>query len=340
MSTYVKTGKNLEFDNAPDWLAGYMLHRRTLMGNSPKTVMTDFISLREFFQWMDIYLVTGSTPGSVEVLRSRDILDMPMEKTLQIKRSDIEAYLYYVANTLGNSEVTRNRKLNAIKCYYDYLLDRQEELHIQIEVNPADRIKKVKPPKKQPIILPQNERKALLENIDGENRERDYLILLLLATCGLRVSEVVSISLRDVNLKSGSLRIHGKGNKERIVYPTEYCLEKMESYILGYRKKAIQDNTPAAPFFVSMRTGKRITSRSVERAMAKHVNAAGIGGMGYTPHKLRHTAASIMARDGIPMVAIQKVLGHESLTTTQIYTHMSDREVEEAISASSLSELK
>ena len=339
MSTYIKSGKNLEFDNAPDWLVAYMRHRRTLRGNTPNSVMTDFIALREFLQWLAAYRKTGKSPSTKQHLREVSILDMLLEDAVAVTRNDIETYLYFCADTLGNGENTRTKKLVMIRCFYNYLLDQQEALQIGLKANPAERILNPKTPKKQPILLPEQERTSLLDSIDGENATRDYAILLLLMSCGLRVSEVVNITMKDVNMAAGIIKIHGKGNKERLAYPTPTCINALQEYLDCYRQFATNDTSPNAYFFVAKRTGKKITTRAVELFMQKHVNAAGIGGMGYTPHKLRHTTATMLAKDGVDLLAIQQILGHESPTTTQIYTHLGNEDIERAVQQSSLSDL-
>ena len=179
----------------------------------------------------------------------------------------------------------------------------------------------------------------MLDAVSGESAIRDYAILLLLTTCGLRVSEAVNLNMKDVNLKAGTIRVHGKGNKERMAYPTDACIEALDRYLKEYRSTIIPGSDPNGPFFISRRTSERITSRTIERRMQKHVNAAGIGGMGYTPHKLRHTTATILAKDGVDLLTIQQLLGHESPTTTQIYTHLGQEDLERAVAQSSLGKL-
>lgn len=339
MSSYVKPGKTLEFDNAPDWLVAYMRYRRTMMGNTPNSVMTEFISLREYLQWLTVYQATGQSPKAADDLRQVDLLDMTLEAAVNVKRNDIETYLYFCADTLDNGEATRSKKLVAVRNFYNYVMDQNEVLQTKLEYNPADRIKNPKSPKKQPIYLPSQERESLLNSVSGENAVRDYAILLLLITCGLRVSEVVNINFKDVNFNSKAIMIHGKGNKERLAFPTPACIEAMQRYITEYRKQTKAEENLNSPFFISKRTGQRLTARSVERMMQKHIQAAGMSGMGYTPHKLRHTMATILAKDGVDLLTIQQILGHESPTTTQLYTHLGNEDLEKAVSKSSLTNL-
>ena len=339
MSTYVKNDKALEYDNAPDWLVAYMRYRRIMMGHSPNSIMTYFITLREFLQWFRYYHKYRKSPETEETLRSIDLLDMEISEALTVKRADVETYLYFCADSLNNRSITRRKKLISIRCFYNYVLDQNDVLHTTLEYNPADRIVTPKTPKKQPIYLPEDDRTSLLSNIDGYNAPRDYAILMLMITCGLRVSEIVSMTMKDVNLNARTIKIHGKGNKERLAHPTEACVDALQRYLDEYRCLTEADKSLNAPFFISKRTNQRLTTRSVERLMQKHVNTAGIGGMGYTPHKLRHTTATILAKDGVDLLMIQQILGHESPTTTQLYTHLGKEDLELAVSQSSLSKI-
>ena len=169
MSTYIKPGKALEYDNAPDWLIAYMRYRRTVLGNTPASVMTFFGNLREFGQWVQAYKITGRQPREAAVLRQIDILNLPLSAMAEITKNDVETYLYFLTDVLGNEAKTRNKKLVAIQCFYDYLLDQQDALGITLGENPASRIRRPKTAKKQPIYLPEDDCTALLEGISGEN---------------------------------------------------------------------------------------------------------------------------------------------------------------------------
>lgn len=337
MSTYVKQGKPLEYDNAPDWLVAYMHYQRSVLGNTPKSVMTYFKALREFFQWVSVFTGTGSQPGSENELRNTEILDLPFSAALNVTRSDIETYLYFLTDVIGNEPPTRNKKLVAIRTFYDYLLDQQETMGFELGSNPADRIRRTKTAKKQPIYLPAPDQKALLEGISGDNGIRDYAIFLLMLSAGLRVSEVVGIDMTDLNLDNLTIRVQGKGNKERIVNITPPCRDAIWRYIVEYRDLITGLKTLA--LFVSKRRLDRLTDRAVQKAMQKHVLEAKLGGNGYTPHKLRHTTATTLVKDGTDLLTVQMLLGHETPATTQIYTHLDQTDIARALEASSLSDL-
>ncbi|HIT33996.1 MAG TPA: tyrosine-type recombinase/integrase [Candidatus Faecousia intestinigallinarum] len=337
MSTYYKAGKALEYDNAPDWLEAFMRYRRTVLNNTPATVMTFFGDLRGFFQWRRSMLTQHRAPRSARELREIDILDMPLADAITVAKNDIEAYLYFLTDVLENGVNTRNKKLVSIRCFYDYLVDQQEVLGIQLNGNPADRIRHPKLPKSQPVYLPQQDQTALLSSISGENTLRDYAIFLLFLTAGLRLSELCSLDVKDVDFDARTLRVRsGKGRKARTAL-TLPCCQAIQAYLEGYRDGI--DGLETEALFVSRRFKTRLTGRSIEKSMEKYAIRAKISGKGYTPHKLRHTVATTMAKDGEDLLVIQHVMGHENPSTTEIYTHLSNADIAAAVSRSSLAKI-
>lgn len=339
MSTYIKTENSLEFDNAPDWLVAYMQYRRVILGNTPESIMTYFKALREFCQWAYIVKKTGSSPKTAADLRAVTILGMPVKLMANLTRNDIESYLYFTVNTLGNTPAARNKKLSALRGLFQHLCDQQSNLEIRMSGNPVIGIPHAKSERKQPIFLPDEERKSLLRSISGENACRDYAIFLLMLTCGLRVSEVVRIDMKDLNLEAQFIRIHGKGNKERIANLTLPCRDAISRYIMEYRKALPQDGLKSDALFVSRRRLDRLTARSIEKSMHKYTLAARLGGNGYTPHKLRHTMATILAQDGVDLLKIQNIMGHTNPNTTQIYTHLGNADIAQAVHESRLEKM-
>lgn len=337
MSTYVKQGKPLEYDNAPDWLIAYMRYRRTVLGNTAKSVMTFFGAIREFCQWLQLRQQNPAQLKDAQALRDTDILDLPLSAVVAVTKNDIETYLYFLTDVLGNEASTRNKKLVAVRCLYDYLLDQKDVLHIELGENPAARVRRPKTARKQPVFLPQKDQQAFLETIDGENGVRDYALFLLMLATGLRISEAIGIDLKDLNLDTMTCRIRGKGNKERIAHLTPPCCKAIRRYLEEYRDLIPGLETDA--LFVSKRYRTGITARSVQKSMQKYVLQAELGGKGYSPHKLRHTTGTTLAKDGADLLVIQSILGHENPATTEIYTHLGSEDIANAISGSSLSQL-
>ena len=339
MSTYILPGKPLEYDNAPEWLEAYMRYRRTILGSAPNTVMSYFKDLREFCQWVQLTKVEQKNIRLEETLRETDITMMPLSPLLEIRKNDIETYLYFCADLLDNGASTRGRKLAAVRSLYDYLVDQQEVLGIDLLGNPASRVKSPKAPKSQPVFLPEDDQQGLLENISGENAERDYAIVLLFLVAGLRVSELCALDVPDIDFKAMTVRIRaGKGNKSRVGYLTPACCDALKTYLTQYR--AMIPDLDTAALFVSKRLRKRITTRAVEKLVRKHTIRAELGGKGYTPHKFRHTTATTLAKDPeADLLRIQAVMGHSSPATTEIYTHLNDSDISKAVNRSRLSKL-
>lgn len=329
--------KPLVYENAPDWLVAYMRYRRSVLGNTETSAETFFGALREYFQWLSQYKATGTQPRKEENLRDISILSLPLSVALDVTKNDIETYLYFLTDVLYNVPRTREKKLVAIRTFYDYVMDHQEDLEIEVTENPAARVRRPKGDKKQPIYLPVEDQTAFLEAISGENGVRDYAMFLLLLTAGLRVSECVGIDMKDVNLRNLTIRIYGKGSKERIAHITPRCADAIQRYITEYRELITNLQTDA--LFVSRRRGNRLTTRSIEKTMQKHILEANLGGMGYTPHKLRHSVGTTLAQDGVDLLTIQNVLGHEHPSTTEIYTHLTNADVARAVNSSSLGAL-
>lgn len=338
ISTYIKKGKPLEYDNAPDWLVAYMKYQQAILGNTPNTIMTYFKDLRGFFQWASVMKLQGRSPKARDELREVDILPLPFSVALEITKSDIEDYLFFLANTLDNSATTRRKKLVSIRTFYDYVLDHQEAESYELASNPADRVRQPKTPKKQPIYMKEQEQDSFLKAISGENSVRDYAIFLLFLVGGLRVSELCNIDIKDVNLDAMEICIReGKGTKDRTVLISAPCRDAIQDYIEQYRNMILDLDTNA--LFISNRRKQRLTPRSVEKTMYKYTLMAKLGGKGFTPHKLRHTTGTMLAKDGTDLLVIQDVLGHSNTATTEIYTHLEKSDISKALSRSSLAAL-
>lgn len=337
MSTYVVAGQRLEYDNAPDWLVEYMIYRRAVCNDTPTTIMTYFKGLREFFQWISQWQETGAFPASEEKLRATDILELPFTAALDVSKGDIEKYLYFLTDTLGNSATTRNKKLVTIRGFYEYLIDQQEALHIEFDVNPAARIKSPKLPKKKPVFLSPDEQDRLLKNVSGENAVRDYAMILVFLSTGIRISEMVKLDLKDVREDKMQLVVRGgKGEKDRNIPITEPCLNAIQTYLEEFRDP-IKDKLDTNALFVSRRFNGRLTTKAVEKALTKQFLRAGLSDV--TVHKLRHTCATTLIKDGVDLPLVQKVLGHERADTTEIYVHLDDSDVKAALKDSSLNNL-
>ena len=177
----------------------------------------------------------------------------------------------------------------------------------------------------------------LLSNINSKFASRDYCIVMLFLNCGMRLSELVGIDIKDI--RDDTLRIIGKGNKERTVYLNAGCLKAIDDYLID--RNALVSPSVEPALFISATQKKRLTTRSVQLIIEKALKSAGLDGMGFSTHKLRHTAATLMYQHGnTDIMLIKEILGHENLGTTQIYTHVVNSQLKEAVDSNPLANIK
>lgn len=322
---------------APAVLREYLVYLETILGRSHKTVSEYYLDLRTFFRYL--LMSRGMIQNNVEFDNiSIDCVDINILSS--VTRTEILDFLVFAANdrpkhhkspetTYGNSAKTRARKISALRGLYKYYCDK---LQI-IKDNPTKSLDAPKAQKQLPKFLNYDESIQLLSSIDGKYKERDYCIVLLFLTCGLRVSELVGINLGDIS--DDRLRVIGKGNKERIVYISEACKSAVDNYLsvrtapkLGHRNA----------MFIS-RLGQRIDEQTVKHLVKKHLSAAGLSSKKLSVHKLRHTAATLMYQNGVDVRTLKEVLGHQNLDTTMIYTHVVDKNLKEAAALNPLSKI-
>ena len=253
-----------------------------------------------------------------------------------INIQDMYSYISYLDNELNDNASTRSRKISALRSFYKYL---HQEIEI-IDNNITEKLRNPKIQKRQPVYLTLSETELLLETINEEKNEflrnRDMAIVFTFLTTGMRLSELVSVDLKDI--KDDHFTIIGKGNKERTIYLTKNCIDLIDNYIM-IRKNYLKDIKIDA-LFISTRK-KRISNRAVQSTVDKYLKKAGFDTRVYSTHKLRHTAATLMYKYGnVDIRALKDVLGHESVSTTQIYTHLDNEDLKRAVNKNPLSNLK
>ena len=316
----------------------FLRYKLVIQGRSKKTVEEYGLDLRTFFRFLIAMRDGIPTDGEEFENISIACVDEAFIKT--IKTIDILEFMAYTANARGNSAAARSRKLSALRMFFKYMTVSEKV----IELNPAADIESPKKKKSLPKHLSVTESKDLLHSVavseENKNRERDYCIITLFLNCGLRLSELVGISLSDIDREMRSLRVLGKGNKERIVYLNEACKNALSAYLLVRARDAsnIKDKDKNA-LFIS-RLGRRISIKTVQWLVYKYLDQAGLSYKHFSTHKLRHTAATLMYQEGgVDVLALKEILGHSELNTTQIYTHVSDRQLEEAVESHPLANI-
>jgi integrase/recombinase XerD len=228
-----------------------------------------------------------------------------------ITTQDLDRFL----NSLDIAAKTLARKIATLKSFFNYLIKKEKS----IIIDPAIDLETPKFKKSLPKHLKIDESQELLKSINTRNSERDFAIVTLFLNCGLRLSELVSINLDQI--KGDTLVVCGKGNKERTIYLNESCIAAIEKYI------TVRSSTSEA-LFLSERN-QRISKRNVEHMVKKLLLSIGKGDL--STHKLRHTAATLLFQSGVDIRNLQEILGHESVATTQIYTHVDKEQLRQAV---------
>lgn len=307
-------------------LQDFLSYMLTIKGKSQNTVQVYFYDLRVFFRFMKLHRNVTDKKTEFENITITDI-DLAFIQSITL--SDLYAFLAYVSNNRDNSSYARARKVASLKSFFKYLTLKAKLL----DINPAAELESPKILKRLPRYLNVEESKQLLNSIDGQFSERDYAIITIFLNCGLRLSELVGINLN--NIKGTSLNVIGKGDKERNVPLNQACIKALEAYMRVRPANGLKDRNA---LFISERK-QRISKESVQKIVKKYIKAAGLDPDRYSTHKLRHTAATLMYKYGhVDIRSLQELLGHESISTTQIYTHLDSNQLKMAVESNPLAD--
>ena len=323
---------------APQILRDFLSYHENIKAHSKRTVDEYFLDLRNFFRYMK-QIRNPALAG--KALDEIDIMDVDLDFVSSVTLTDIYGYMTYLSrdriqhqnspnSDYGLNAASRARKIATIRSFYNYLTNK---MHLLRE-NPVKDIDSPKLKKSLPKYLTLNESLQLLESVDGKNQERDYCILTLFLNCGLRISELVGLNLNDI--QDDALRVLGKGNKVRIIYLNDACQDALKRWLAV--RRPIQGRDANALFLSAQ--NERISRSTVHAMVKKRLGEAGIDSAQYSSHKLRHTAATLMLQNGVYVRAVQEVLGHDHLNTTEIYTHIDNESLRVAAKANPLSRVK
>ena len=315
----------------------FAIYKRTIQGCSEKTVNEYMLDLRTFFRYL-IAKDKGIDIESEDFIKI-DITPIDADYLSKIKTEQIYEFLFYTGDTRKNMWSAKARKLSAIKGLYKYMTLKRN----YFEENPAINIESPKPKKALPKFLNLDESmlllQAILDDEESNTKKRDYCIITLFLNCGMRLSELVGINLTDIDRDLRSLRVLGKGNKERIIYLNGACRDVLRDYI-AIRTSPKYENVQTKALFLS-RLNKRISVKTVQWMVYKYLELAGLEAKHYSVHKLRHTAATLMYQSGnVDVRVLKDILGHEQLNTTQIYTHVSNESMQSAMDQNPLAKIK
>lgn len=315
--------KQLDYSDMPEIIQEYLRNYLKLTKNrSDATIKEYYYDLREIFQFIKYNKVKNNSENFKEI----NITDLNLEFFRSVELNDVYNYLYEI----DIKPVSRSRKISAIKSFYNYMCNIQKV----IDRNPCIGLEAPKIGKRLPKYLKLDEAVSLLNCIEGEFKERDYAIITLFLNCGLRLSELVNININHI--RGDTLNVIGKGNKERAVHLNKACIDAIDKYLKVRPRDGVIDKNA---LFLSKQL-KRISPRMIEFMVKKYIAACGLDPKKYTPHKLRHTAATLMHKHGgVDIRALQQILGHESISTTEIYTHIDNEDVKKAIDNNPLNKL-
>ena len=326
----------LDRTNNPDYLNSFLDYSITILNKSPNSIKEYNYDLNMFLKFIKIrFQLTSETDFSAIT-----ISDIPISEISKIKLDDIHAFLSYLAIDLKSKPATRARKVSTIRIFFNYLSQKTG----LIENNPAQNLETPKLGKRMPKYLTLDESKKLLDvtcsdEDENENALRDYAIITLFLNCGMRLSELVGINIKDITFSECKLNVIGKGNKERTIYLNKACMSAVKDYLDNARpKEAIKYDSKDALFLSKRR--ERISNRTVQYIVKRELQKAGLDTNKYSVHKLRHTAATLMYQYGNTDIrALQELLGHKSISTTEIYTHVDNSQVRSAVESNPLANL-
>lgn len=319
----------------PEFLNNFIKYKRYIEFGAQTTAEETYYDLKTLFRYVKLFLYDKESLKTItkEEFKQIEITDVTINDLNKICRSDLSDYMCFLANVLENDSNTRNRKLASTKRFYEYL-----EVNNFVNSNPTLNMESARTGKRLPVHLTLNQSKQLLANtITSDNRYkiRNYAIICIFLNCALRLSELVGLNLSDLKIDNSeqTVRIYGKGHKERILYLDEAVCEAIKAY-LEVRPKIGKDNKDYNALFLSSRN-KRISQRAVQVIIKEKFNKLFENETEeikkkYHTHTLRHTSPTLLYEENdVNIFILKKILGHKSLEATQIYTHVSNKKLKE-----------
>ncbi|WP_460297678.1 tyrosine recombinase XerC [Clostridium perfringens] len=324
----------LEKSKHPKRVIEFLNYLENVKGKSLNTVKGYSVDLGLFFKFLKVYKGLENNI-ELEKIEEVEISDLGDNFIKDITLSDIYAFLAFLEKVRNNSAYARARKVATLKSFFKFLNSKIK----LIDENPTVELESPKINKRHPVYLTLDQSITVLNSMDkgNKNHYRDYCILTLFLNCGMRLSELCNIEIEKI--KGDTLTIIGKGNKERTVYLNEASIAAIENYLKNRNDSKATEEAKKYLFLSSKY--RPINKRSVEILVKKHIENAGFKDQKYTPHKLRHTAATLMYKYGnVDIRSLQNILGHENISTTQIYTHVDDETLREAVKTNPLANIK
>ena len=330
------------YDDAPKLLKDYLVYLQIVKNRSELTVLNYYTDLRLFFRFYKIK--TGRASDDPKEFQNISIADITESDIKSVDLMMAQDFLIYTKNEKDNHPKARYRKGVALRQFFKYLTNNKA----LFEVSPLANLELPTPKAALPKYLTLEESVDMLSNIETPDQKRDYCIITFFLNCGMRLSELVGINFTDIRTTHDhngkeiwTLKVIGKGNKERVIYLNKSCINAINDYLASRPAPSLikrdSKNSDKALFLSEQK--KRISNRTVQLIITKELEAAGLDTKKLSVHKLRHTAATLMYQYGnVDIRALQELLGHESIATTEIYTHVSNEQVRDAIERNPLNQ--
>lgn len=327
---------NINVEQNPEFLNSFLDYSITILNKSPNSVKEYNYDLNMFLKYMMIHFKLTNEND----LQNISIKNFDIETLKKITSNDILSFISYLALNKQCKAATRARKISTIRIFFAYLSQKAKI----IELNPAQNIETPKKERRMPKYLSLDDSKKLLDvtmDENDENKERDYAIITIFLNCGLRLSELVGLDIKNIDFSECKLTVIGKGNKERTIYLNNACVKAIKGYLAVRPKERVKvDNKHSQDALFLSKRHERISNRTVQYIVDKELKKAGLDTTKYSTHKLRHTAATLMYQYGnVDIRALQELLGHESISTTEIYTHVNNEQVRNAVESNPLANL-
>ncbi len=329
-------------EDNPEFLNDFLAYSSTILNKSENTIKEYNYDLAHFLKYI-VFKYKLTDIKDEEFIKDIKINNLDIEILEKISLPDIHSFLAYLRSCYSSKPATLARKTASIKVFFKYMCNKTKKL----SHNPAQDLETPKLGKRLPKYLTLEQSKELLEaaatntNNHGnhDNSERNFAMITILLNCGLRLQELININISDIDFENNKLNVIGKGNKERTIYLNKACINAINKYLTVRKKDSVKFNSRDALFLSEQK--QRISRRTVQYVVKNELKNAGIETADiYSVHKLRHTAATLMYKYGdVDIRALQELLGHESISTTQIYTHVDNDQVRNAVERNPLANL-
>ncbi|MEG0450110.1 MAG: tyrosine recombinase XerC [Lysinibacillus sp.] len=303
----------------PKLMKDFLVYLTTIKGKSQRTRKEYEYDLALFFR----FHLAMQNDYPIEEIASIDISIITIEDIQTISLEDLYSFMEYCEVQRGNSASARARKVATLKSFFKYIKGKRRLL----DENPADELETPKIGRKKPIYMNMEEATQFIEGIAvNKATPRNYCIMMFFLNLGIRVTELCH--LNTTSIQGRYLTVVGKGNKERTVFLNDSCVQALENY----RKDGCYTYRGAGdePLFISQK-GTRLTRQTIAKIVKNINKQSGLCKEHLTPHKLRHTSATMMYKAGADIRSLQHILGHSSVATTQIYTHIEDEALQHVI---------